>query len=493
MNHGVSIPDADERVLSTLELDGSRRWLFPRLSMGRFWSRRRVVAYALVALYTLLPFLRIGGRPVILLDVMHRRFTLLGVTFMPTDTALLAILLLTALVSIFLVTAVLGRVWCGWACPQTVYMEFVFRPIERLFTGRRGRGGAPMADVPGWRKTLMYAAYLAVCLHLANTFLAYFVPTAQLHRWITSSPAAHPAGFAIVAILTAFMMFNFAWFREQTCVIACPYGRLQSVLLDRQSLIISYDTQRGEPRSHAKRASLPVLSQSSSSAAAPAAGDCVDCSMCVQVCPTGIDIRQGLQVECVACAQCIDACDAVMDKVGRPRGLIRYSSQAAMAGEGGRMLRPRLVVYSAIILVLFGLLATLLVTRSAADVTLLRNVGRPFVVLADGSIENTLKVKITNRTDRPQAYRLSVVKPDGVIVRTDADAVAAAPGESVTEPLHVVAPAGRFVLGHLDATLRVTADADGEGRTVQFDRSCRLLGPAAASNPSPSTTRSTDR
>ncbi|HSI35044.1 MAG TPA: 4Fe-4S dicluster domain-containing protein, partial [Tepidisphaeraceae bacterium] len=301
MNSNPVILDAPEPVLSTLEQDGSRRWLYPRVATGRFWHRRRAVAYALLGLFVLVPFLRIGGRPVLLLDVIHRRFTIFGQTFLPTDMRFLALALLTWIVSIFLFTAVFGRVWCGWACPQTVYLEYVFRPIERLFTGRTGRGGRPAGAVAGWRLALMYATYVLLCVHLANTFLAYFVPAETLNRWITSSPANHPAGFAIVVVVSAAMLFNFAWFREQTCIIACPYGRIQSVLLDRQSLIISYDSVRGEPRGHAPRppVTLPVLktldAPSPATADAPPApthGDCVDCTLCVQVCPTGIDIRR---------------------------------------------------------------------------------------------------------------------------------------------------------------------------------------------------------
>jgi cytochrome c oxidase accessory protein FixG len=489
-NPNLAIPEADAPVLSTLEQDGSRRWIYPRLATGRFWSRRRAVAYALLALFTLTPFLRIGGKPVLLLDVMHRRFTLLGTTFLPTDMALLALFALIWLLSIFFVTALLGRVWCGWVCPQTVYMEFVFRPIERLFTGRAGKGGRPAGTVPGWRTTLMYATCLVLCLHLANTFLAYFVPAEVLNRWITSSPANHPAGFAIVLVVTGLMMFNFAWFREQTCIIACPYGRLQSVLLDRHSLVVSYDAARGEPRGKKKAAGhpLPVLRESGpatgDSQPTTASGDCVDCTMCVQVCPTGIDIRNGLQFECVACAQCIDACDAVMDKVGRPRGLIRYGSQAAMAGERVRVLRPRVVVYSAIVTVLIALLTTLLVTKAPADVTVLRGVGRPFVVVdGGGTVENTLRLKIVNRTDRPQTYTVVAAGPAGVrAVMTEADAVSVEGGDAQTRPVRVLAPSAAFRLGHLDVTLRVTA---GDGTTI--DRPFRLLGPsdAAASNPVP--------
>ncbi|HEY8747626.1 MAG TPA: cytochrome c oxidase accessory protein CcoG, partial [Tepidisphaeraceae bacterium] len=333
----------EDHVLSTLERDGSRRWLSPKLARGRFLARRRAVAYALIVIFTVVPYMSVRGKPAILLDVVHRRFTLLGFTFLPTDTLLLALFMVGCILSVFLATALLGRVWCGWACPQTVYMEFVFRPIERLFMGRSGVGGKGRGDVAMWRTAALYLTYLLISFYLAHTFLAYFVGVEALRHWVRGSPSDHLSAFLIVAVVTALMLFNFGFFREQMCIIACPYGRLQSVLLDRFSLIISYDQIRGEPRGAMRKTTLPVLDQR---------GDCVDCEMCVAVCPTGIDIRKGLQIECIACAQCIDACDSVMKKVGRKPGLIRYSSQAAMAGDKRSALRPRVIIYPAILLII---------------------------------------------------------------------------------------------------------------------------------------------
>ena len=325
----LPILKAEGRVLSTLESDGSRRWLTPRLAKGRFLARRQVVAYALIAIYAILPFLTINGRPAVQLDLWNARFALFGFEFRPTDLELLAVFGLMTFLSIFLATALFGRVWCGWACPQTVYMEHVFRPLERLFTGTAGRGGKPTKAVAGWRTPLMYLVFLLICWHLANTFLAYFVGVEALNRWIWSEPPwRHPGAFALVLFVTALMMFDFCYWREQLCIIGCPYGRFQSVLLDRSSLVVGYDTVRGEQRGRGKEREAKGL------------GDCVDCSMCVHVCPTGIDIRDGLQLECVNCTQCIDACDAVMDKIGRPRGLIRYSSQAAFEGGASKLVRP---------------------------------------------------------------------------------------------------------------------------------------------------------
>lgn len=457
-----SLLDPPARVLSTLEQDGSRRWLYPKLTKGRFWTRRRAVAYLLMAVFVLIPYIQVGGKPMVLLDVVHGHFTLFGFTFLPTDTPLLALFGVSVLLTIFFLTALMGRVWCGWGCPQTVYLEFLYRPIERLFTGRAGAGGKPRATIAGWRKTGMYLTFFVASFFVAHTFLAYFVGVAQLRHWITGSPADHPAAFLVILATTGLMLFNFGFFREQMCLIACPYGRFQSALLDRSSLIISYDRKRGEPRGAVRRTSLPVVEER---------GDCVDCEMCVSVCPTGIDIRDGLQIECIGCAQCIDACDAVMNKIGRPLGLIRYSSQAAMAGEPTRLLRPRVVIYPAIVAILLGLIAFLIATHAPTDVTLLRGLGRPFVFTDKGDVENVMRLKLTNRTDHPQELRIAVSDRTDVQAIATQNVVALAPGQSWVEPVRVIAPAAAFSLGTLDVTLRVS------GSGVSIDRPCRLLGP----------------
>lgn len=469
------------RVLSTLESDGSRRWLFPRLAKGRFWNLRRLVAYVLIAIFTVIPYIPINGHPAILLDLVHRRLHLMGMTFLPTDTVMLALFMVSFILSIFFITALLGRVWCGWGCPQTVYLEYVFRPIERLFYGKSGVGGKPLKPVATWRKVALHAVYLVICLHLANTFLAYFVPVPVLHSWITAAPWHHPTGFLIVMFVAGLMMFDFAYWREQMCIIGCPYGRFQSVLLDKNSMIISYDTARGEPRGKVsrewkvesgefKRVSLSTLNSPLST---DRRGDCIDCNLCASVCPTGIDIRDGLQIECVACAQCIDACDTVMDKVGLPRGLIRYSSQNRMAGEKQRILRPRVVIYSGILTVLLSLLTILLLTRQPFDAVLVRGKGMPFMVDQQGLVENTWHVKLTNRTDRLMTFSFSVEGRDDIGVATTRQVVQAAPREMISEPVRLIAPKSAFDRGKIEATVRVTDDS-GAVRV----RRVRLLGPS---------------
>ena len=453
------------RVLSTLESDGRRRWLFPRLSPGRFWFKRRVVAYSLIAIYTLLPFIKIGGRPAIQLDIWNGRFSLFGLQFRPTDLEILAVFGLIVGLSIFFVTAIVGRVWCGWACPQTVYLEFVFRPIERMFTGTTGKGGKPKKAVTGLRIVAMYAVFVLICLHLANTFLAYFVGVEALHQWIwTQPPWKHPAAFSLVAFVTVAMLFDFCYWREQLCIIGCPYGRFQSVLLDKSSLIVGYDAFRGEPRGKGRDREEKGL------------GDCVNCNMCVEVCPTGIDIRDGLQLECVNCTQCIDACDAVMDRVKQPRGLIRYSSQSAFEGKPTNIIRPRVLIYFGVITILASLLIALLVNRTAFDVTLLRGLGRPFVVTETGAVENIVRVKLVNRSDEQRTYRIQTQAPESLRIDGQVEFTVAA-GETITEPIHLLAPSHAFAQrgGTVEATLRFEDSAD-----EVIERSYLLFGPATA-------------
>lgn len=448
-------------VLSTLNDDGSRRWLTPRVSPGRFLTARRAVAYVLIAIFTLIPYLEVGGKPAVLLDIAARRFTLLGKTFLPTDTLLVALLMVGVFLTIFFLTALFGRVWCGWACPQTVYMEFLFRPIERLFDGAPGRSSRGGFRGSGPAKALKYLVYLACALFLAHTFLAYFVGVEQLRHWIFGSPLNHPVGFLVVLAVTGLMLADFGFFREQICLVACPYGRMQAALLDKNSLIISYDPARGEPRGKGRReprGATPVaLTIGATDGAAPRTlGDCIDCRMCVTTCPTGIDIRNGLQMECIACAQCIDACDTVMDKIGLPRGLIRYSSQAAMAGAGKRILRPRVAIYFGVLAIVASLFLLLMSAVGGVELTALRGLGQPFTVLEDGRIGNPVRLRLVNREETARKVGVEVVSPEGAELRFDSTSVTLEPGKGTMLVGMLVAPAAAFENGRCMVTLRTT-------------------------------------
>lgn len=460
----MSHPLATERVLSTLNTDGSRRWIDPRTSRGSTWRWRRAVAYALIALFVSLPFVRIGGRPALLLDLVRREFTFAGTTFFSNDTVLLMLFLLGAFVGVFWMTAYLGRAWCGWACPQTVYMEWVFRPLEKWLEPR-GAGS------PRLRRALKLAIYGALAVFLAHVFLGYFVPVESLVAWVTGSPREHWGSFLLVVGMSGLVFVDFAYFREQLCVVACPYARLQSGLLDRDSVIVGYDAQRGEPRG--KPTKLPILGSGS----APV-GDCIDCRACVATCPTGIDIRQGLQLECIACAQCADACDAIMDKVGRPRGLVGYTSQAKLARSTEKPTRIRVIVYPLILAVLAVLFAFQLGGREGAQVSAVRSIGEPFRALPDGRIANAFRIRIRNRDGAAHRYALTLVDAPGMELISGGDTVEVAGRALATIDVFVVAP--REAVTERKRAVEVVVRDTGAAASEDAPRvKLELLGPSA--------------
>lgn len=447
------------RVLPTLNADGSRRWIRPRQFEGRYLRARRRVGWGLIGLFVTLPFWRIGGHPAILLDIPAREFHLFGATLRATDGVLLMLLLLSVVVGIFAVTAWLGRAWCGWACPQTVYMELLFRPLERWLEGGRSAQQQLDRDGPNARRFLRHAVFAVLAVALANLFLSYFVGTARLALWMTRSPLEHPAGFATVALTSALVFANFGYFREQMCTVACPYARLQSVLLDPRSIVVGYDHRRGEPRGRGA-----------------GRGDCVDCGACVAACPTGIDIRDGLQLECVACAQCVDACDSVMTKFRRPLGLIRYDQGHALHGTRTslRPLRPRLAVYGLLLTALLGSLAYFGHAASEPEVTLLRGVGAPFRVTGD-RVENQLRIKIQNRSNVDASYRLELRTPGEATLITLDNPLHVGAGARREASVIVVLPVSALGAGSRAVTLGVS---DGSGFDKQL--SYRVLGPTKA-------------
>lgn len=466
--------------LTTLNADGSRKWLKPRLSEGRFLRARRLVAYGLILLFTAIPYMTMNGKPLMLIDLTTRKFTFFGKTFLPTDTLLLSLLCMMIALGVFWITALWGRVWCGWGCPQTVYMEFVYRPLERFFEGSPGRP-KKTKGVQGWLQQsgfgllLKYVVYFVVSCYLAHTFLAYFVGVEKLRVWVTQSPLEHPTPFLVMVVVTALMMLDFSFFREQVCLVVCPYGRMQSVMIDRQSMIISYDRKRGEPRGVKKKAgtsdvSLPVLAHADGSDARSA--DCVDCKMCVTTCPTGIDIRNGLQMECINCAQCIDACDSVMTKLNRPKGLIRYASQAVVEGEKPKLLRARVLLYPVIMIVLGVIFIAVLMNQAPSYIAVLRGTGAPFYTLPSGEIANPVKFKLINRTEGDVTY--SMASTDGIAqVRVEDKSITLKPGELRQVSGIIVATPEAFKNGTYDAGVRVKA-SDGYAREVTY----RLMGPS---------------
>lgn len=394
-----SEPQSFRDVLYTIDSRGRRRWVYPADVRGRFRRRREIVASVLLLIYLGGPWIRFQGRQAFHFDIMHRRFTLFGVEFWATDTLYLMLVLSILGVSLFLFTSLVGRVWCGWACPQTVFLEFVFRPVERLIEG--GPVQRKRLDAQPWnaekirKKGLKFLVFACLSWVIANTFLAYIYGAGPVLEMMKHSPAEQPFPFALTVFVMCAFLFEFGWFREQFCTVLCPYARFQSVMLDRGSLVIGYDARRGEPRGKPR-------------AANSAPGDCVDCGSCVRVCPTGIDIRNGLQLECVNCAGCIDACDDIMESIGKPRGLIRYDSEQRFHGEGSPMLRPRVIAYTAVISTLLLILVTALLSRKPFDTHIVRRpMSQAYFEMPDGRLSNALFLQVSNKTVAPLSFEIT--------------------------------------------------------------------------------------
>jgi cytochrome c oxidase accessory protein FixG len=448
---------APERILPTLNPDGSRNRIRPKLFKGRYYRARLFVAWGLLVTFIALPFIKVGGTQSLLLDVGERQFHFFGVTLLSTDAVLAMLLVLAVFVGIFLISALLGRVWCGWACPQTVYMEFVFRPLERLFEGSRLDQLKLDREGANGRRVAKIIVFAVLSVVLGNVFVSYFVGMDALLGWVWSSPAERPVAFTAMAITSILVFVDFAYFREQMCTVACPYARLQAVLLDRRSLVVGYDALRGEPRAKKPRAD---------------SGACVDCNNCVVACPTGIDIRNGLQLDCIACAQCVDACDWVMDKMKQPRGLVRYGSTEALEGAAkGRILRPRVVLYSLLLGVFLSVLLVVSLRQGSADVTILRGLGTPYVVDGD-SVRNLIRIKVENRSDVVREYRIELEGANVArfIAPENPLKVPARTHQSTT--VFVIGDAQLFKDGAVPVKFRVT---DGDKFDRKFDY--KLIGP----------------
>jgi cytochrome c oxidase accessory protein FixG len=391
--------------LGIVSREGKRTWVFPRLIVGRFYRYRTVFSVLLLAVLFGTPFLRIGGQPLVLFNVIERKFILFGRMFGPHDFYLFALGLIAAVVFIMLFTVVFGRLFCGWVCPQTVFMEMVFRRIDALVEGDHQRQrywrSAPWTGEKLVRKGARSLLYGALSFLIANTLLAYVIGVDALLKLVSEPPAQHAAGLTAALVFSALFYWVFAWFREQACILVCPYGRLQGVLLDRNSIVIAYDHVRGEPRGFLRRGEERTK------------GDCIDCAQCVEVCPTGIDIRNGTQLECVNCTACIDACDMVMDRVKMPRGLIRYDSAEGIASGVRRLWTPRVFGYTTTLALLCTLLIYLLAVRTPLDVTILRTPGMFYQEQPDERISNVYDIKVLNKTFDSTAVSLRLIEPAG--------------------------------------------------------------------------------
>jgi len=425
--------------IGTMTKEGKRNWIFAQKPAGRFHMARSVVATILLAFLFAGPFITINGHPILELNVLQRKFTILGTVFWPSDFYILVLAALTLLLFVIVFTSIFGRVWCGWACPQTIFMEMVFRKIEYWIEG--DASAQKRLNRESWtpkkifKKVTKHGIFYAVSFIIANTFLAYVIGKDALFQIVSDPVSAHLTGFIIISIFSLVFYGVFSRFREQVCQFACPYGRYQSVMIDEDSIAVTYDFERGEPRGNPKKAKRSLLKRKKkaekehahgvdvanmaetgkvSSQEMPELGDCIDCYQCVKVCPAGIDIRNGIQMECIQCTACIDACDNVMDKVKKPRGLIRYSSWNGILNHDKKpRFTARVMAYTVVLLILATLFTGLLFSRSDTQTIILRAPGVLYQQLPNGDYSNIYNLKLINKTYDEKKVDLKLLNPVG--------------------------------------------------------------------------------
>jgi len=390
--------EAFRDTLGTMTEDGGRKWVYPKKPSGIFYTYRTYVSYFLLAILLTAPFIKINGNQFLLFNILERRFNIFGVPFWPQDFHLMVISMLIGIVFIILFTVVYGRIFCGWICPQTIFLEMVFRKIEYAIDG--DRGAQIRLDKQEWnakkirKRILKWTVFFMISFLISNVFLAYFIGSDALISIISDPPKEHIKGLSLLLIFTGIFYFVFVWFREQVCIIACPYGRLQGVLLDDKSLNITYDYKRGEKEIGR------ALFKKNEDRNASGKGDCIDCNQCVYVCPTGIDIRNGTQLECVNCTACIDACDHIMENVGLPKGLIRYASEDNIKTKSTFSFNLRIKSYTSVLAVLIAVLITMLFLRNDVEATILRLPGELYKTKENNIISNVYTYKVINKTNK---------------------------------------------------------------------------------------------
>jgi cytochrome c oxidase accessory protein FixG len=407
MSETATIPPAIQAEsfrdrIATVDAKGKRKWIFAQKPKGKFYNIRTWVSWVFFVLFFTLPFIKVNGRPLLLFNIPDAKFIIFGKIFWPQDFMIFGLTMVTFIVFIILFTAAFGRLFCGWVCPQTIFMEMLFRKVEYAIEGDAAKqkmlNAAPWTTEKIRKKTLKHVAFYLLSFIIANFFLAYIIGIDQLQKIIKEPVGNHIGGLFSILLFSAVFYGVYAYFREQACTVVCPYGRLQGVLLDRNSMIVAYDYKRGEPRGKFKKEKSAALTQ----------GDCIDCFQCVKVCPTGIDIRNGTQMECVGCTACIDACNKMMIAVNKPTGLVRYASENGIA-EGKKLrFTGRMMLYSFLLVLLGGVLTLLLMSRKDIDGTIMRTKGLIYQQRGTDSLSNLFNVNVINKTlkDIPVKLRL---------------------------------------------------------------------------------------
>lgn len=396
--------------ISTVDKKGKRVWIYPKKPVGKYYDYRKWLSYALLALLFGMPYIKIGGEPLLMFNIMERKFIIFGQIFWPQDFFIFAIAMITGVVFVTLFTIAFGRLFCGWVCPQTIFMEMVFRRIEYWIEGdwthQKKLDAQPWNAEKIRKKTIKHILFWLISFAIANTFLSYIIGYEALWGIILAGPTANVGGFLAISIFTTVFYAVFAFMREQVCTTVCPYGRLQGVLLDQNSLVVAYDYERGEGRAKFKKGE---------DREAAGKGDCIDCKQCIHVCPTGIDIRNGTQLECVNCTACIDACDHMMDSIGLPKGLIKFNSEDNIKQKKQWVFSTRLKVYTVLLVLLLGVLSTLILTRSDVQTTIMRTRGTTFSTYGENQYSNLFDINITNKTNEEMTLTLKIIEGKGEI------------------------------------------------------------------------------
>lgn len=396
--------------IATVDEKGKRIWVYPKKQLGKYFNRRALVSYFLLALLFSGPFIKINGEPLLMMNILERKFVIFGKIFWPEDIFIFALGMIAFVILIIVFTVVFGRLFCGWVCPQTIFMEMVFRRIEYLIDGdwnqQKKLDKMPWNGYKIYKRTLKWSIFWLISFFIANIFLAYIIGIEELKTIIVDDPTNHISGLTAILIFTTVFFAVFTWFREQVCTTVCPYGRLQGVLLDKNSIVVAYDHKRGEGRAKfRKNENRPESGK----------GDCIDCNQCVNVCPTGIDIRNGTQLECINCTLCMDSCDFMMDKVGLEKGLIRYDSEESIQTRKKWKLTTRAKAYVMLMFAIVSLLGVLLITRSDIELNILRVRGTTYTKTSDTTVVNIFESSILNKTNKEHEIELMVMSENAEV------------------------------------------------------------------------------
>lgn len=446
--------------IATVDKQGKRVWMHPKKPQGKLYNARTLVSIILLFIFFIGPWLKINGNPLFMLNVIEREFYIFGIFFRPQDFHILGLSTITLFVFIILFTVSFGRIFCGWVCPQTIFMEMVFRKIEYLIEGdsnqQRRLRNQPWNGEKIFKKGIKLLIFFIISFLIAHTFLSYIIGPHSVLEIMKDPLSEHLSGFLTMMAFIGVFMFVFTWLREQVCIAICPYGRLQGVLLGKDSIVISYDNIRGEPRGKLRKSKKGVESPVDE----PAMGDCIDCEMCIKVCPTGIDIRNGTQLECVNCTACIDACDQIMDKVGKPRKLIRYDSLVGIETGEKKIFRPRTIAYSAVLVLLLGIVLAIFFSRTDVETLLLKTPGSLYEKSEEGVITNMYNFQVINKTSDEFEVSFKLEYP-GSVLRTIGDETPLIPANGQGEGILLIdIPADQLL--SRKTILKVDVYSDGE-------------------------------